>query len=132
MGISNQSSSKFGRTSRTGCTNPASDFPLRRRIRSIRRDERSLQDTLQPLIQDQVQGRLSRTEVTRAETLVQTAKTFLTKDLADAVETILVPAVSGTCLSLVELQTSLHEPDGICCGGGGNAGGDSGLRVDEC
>lgn len=91
-----------------------------------------MHDSLQALVHDQVKCRLDGAKVASAESLVQTRQALMAKHLPHTVETVLVSAVTGGRLGLVQLQPCLDKPDrigGSCCG---YSGRDGRLCMDEC
>lgn len=138
MGICNQARSKLGRTRRTARANPIHDFRPCRRPRPIRGLQRPPKHSLQPLIQHQMQHRLDRPQITRAQPPIQPLNALVPHNLSYAVDAIPIPTrLRRRCLAPrrlrpVKLQPRLHEPNRVRRRGRGDPRADGCLRVHQC
>jgi hypothetical protein len=89
-----------------------------------------LSNPLKLFIQHPLNRTLAHPQITGAQSPRKPPEPLHTPNLRDAVERIGVPP--GACSGFIELETRFDDPDGVCGGGGGDAGEDCGGEGDDC
>ena len=117
MGICDQVSRKLGRPRCTTGANPMYNLSPCGGPSGLAVVQRPAKNRLQSFIQNQVQRRLDRTEVTCAQSTIQSANAFVPQHLSHTIDAVPVPSfwrlATAGGLRPVELQSSLDEPDRV-------------------
>ena len=79
-----------------------------------------------------MQSCLDGSKITGAQSLIQAADTLMAENLLHTVQTVPVAPGSGGCLGSIELQSGLHQPDGVRGRRCRDTSRDSGLCVKKC